>query len=79
MKKVFGDPKEAPPLVEKLTPKEVISFIWKGEGSFVDELIQSIAPHMEDGHLTELRSSIRSHDPSSSDDIQTALRKSLLW
>ncbi|KAI3780786.1 hypothetical protein L2E82_10777 [Cichorium intybus] len=80
MKTVFGDPKNAPPLVEKLTPKETLSFIWKGEGSFVDELIQSIAPHMEDVHLSELRSGIRAHDPSSSDDnTQTALRKSLLW
>lgn len=79
MKTVFGDPKRAPPLLEKLTPKEVASFIWKGEGSVVDELIQCISPHLEDGHLNELRSSIRAHDPSSSDDIQGALRKSLIW
>ncbi|KAK9051970.1 hypothetical protein SSX86_028598 [Deinandra increscens subsp. villosa] len=79
MKTVFGDPKRAPPLLEKLTPKEVVSYIWKGEGSFVEELIRCIAPHLEDGHLNEVRSSIRAHDPSSSDDILVALRKSLIW
>lgn len=79
MKTVFGDPKRAPPLLEKLTPKEVVSFIWKGEGSLVDELMQCIGPQMEDGYLNELRSNIRARDPSSSDDIQGSLRKSLIW
>uniref|UniRef100_A0A251UH02 Putative vacuolar protein sorting-associated protein 35 n=1 Tax=Helianthus annuus TaxID=4232 RepID=A0A251UH02_HELAN len=32
-----------------------------------------------DGHLSEVRSSIRAHDPSSSDDVLGALRKSLIW
>ncbi|MFS8024584.1 putative [histone H3]-lysine(4) N-trimethyltransferase chromatin remodeling SET family [Helianthus anomalus] len=79
MTNVFGDPKRAPPLLERLSPKEVVSHIWKGEGSFVEELIQCIAPHLEDGHLSEVRSSIRAHDPSSSDDVLGALRKSLIW
>ncbi|KAF5822242.1 putative vacuolar protein sorting-associated protein [Helianthus annuus] len=79
MTNVFGDPKHAPPLLEQLSPKEVVSHTWKGEGSFVKELIQCIAPHLEDGHLTEVRSSIRAHDPSSSDDVLGALRKSLIW
>ncbi|PWA74297.1 F-box domain, cyclin-like protein [Artemisia annua] len=79
MKTVFGDPKRAPPLLEKLTPKEVVSFIWKGEGSLVDELMQCIGPQMEDGYLNELRSNIRARDPSSSEDIQGSLRKSLIW
>ncbi|XP_071698145.1 histone-lysine N-methyltransferase ATXR3-like [Rutidosis leptorrhynchoides] len=79
MKTVFGDPKRAPPLLEKLTSKQVASFIWKGEGSFVNELMQCLAPHLEDAYLNELKSSIRAHDPSSSDDIQGGLRKSLLW
>uniref|UniRef100_A0A251UZN7 ATXR3 C-terminal domain-containing protein n=2 Tax=Helianthus annuus TaxID=4232 RepID=A0A251UZN7_HELAN len=79
MTNVFGDPKRAPPLLERLSPKEVVSHIWKGEGSFVEELIQCIAPHLEDGHLREVWSSIRAHDPSSSDDVLGALRKSLIW
>ncbi|KAI3736251.1 hypothetical protein L6452_15789 [Arctium lappa] len=78
MRTVFGDPKKAPPLLEKLTPKEVVSFVWKGEGSFIEELIQCIAPHLEDGHLNDLRANIRAHEPSS-DDIQGGLRKSLIW
>ncbi|KAJ0511149.1 hypothetical protein HanIR_Chr11g0548751 [Helianthus annuus] len=72
------NPKPAPSLLERLSPKEV-SHIWKGEGSFVEELIQCIAPHLEDGYLSEVRSSIRPHDPSSSDDVLGALRKSLIW
>ncbi|KAJ0467173.1 hypothetical protein HanIR_Chr14g0682391 [Helianthus annuus] len=81
MTNVFGDPKRAPPLLEQLSPKKVVSHTWKGEGSFVKELIQCIAPHLEDGHLTEVRSNIRAHDPSSSssDDVLGALRKSLIW
>ncbi|KAL8228458.1 hypothetical protein R6Q57_016042 [Mikania cordata] len=79
MKNVFGDPKRAPPLLEKLTPQEVVSHIWKGEGSFVDELLRCIAPHLEDGHLNEVRSGIRARDPSFSDDVLGTLRKSLIW
>ncbi|KAJ0714180.1 hypothetical protein HanPI659440_Chr13g0486641 [Helianthus annuus] len=79
MTNMFGDPKRTTPLLEQLSPKEVVSHIWKGEGSFVEELIQCIAPHLEDGHLSEVRSNIRAHDPSSSDDVLGALRKSLIW
>ncbi|KAK2987988.1 hypothetical protein RJ640_011251 [Escallonia rubra] len=77
----FGDPKKAPPPLEKLTPEEAVSFIWKGEGSLVEELIQSMAPHMVDSVLNDLRLNIRAHDPSGScsDGIQRELRKSLIW
>ncbi|KAE9457787.1 hypothetical protein C3L33_10325, partial [Rhododendron williamsianum] len=77
---VFGDPKKAPPPLERLSPEATISFLWKGKGSLVDELIRCMAPHMDDSMLNDLRSKIRSHDPSSaSDDIQKELRKSLIW
>ncbi|KAK1388983.1 Histone-lysine N-methyltransferase ATXR3 [Heracleum sosnowskyi] len=79
MRCVFGDPKKAPPPLERLSPEEAVSYVWKGEGSLVDELLHCMAPYMEDSTLNDLRSSIRSHDPSGSDDIQRALRKSLLW
>lgn len=79
MRCVFGDPKKAPPLLERLSPEEAVSFVWKGEGSFVEELIQCIAPYLEDRSLNDLRSSIRAHDPSGSDDLQRELRKSLIW
>ncbi|KAL7000231.1 hypothetical protein U1Q18_001379 [Sarracenia purpurea var. burkii] len=79
MRCIFGDPKKAPPPLERLSLEEAVSFLWNGEGSLVDELIQSMAPHMDDGMLNDLKSKIRAHDPSGSDDMQKELRKSLIW
>ncbi|CAK9161370.1 unnamed protein product [Ilex paraguariensis] len=79
MRCVFGDPKKAPPPLEKLSPEEAASYLWKGEGSFVEELIQCMVPHMEEGVLNDLKSKICGRDPSGSDDIRRELRKSLLW
>lgn len=79
MRCVFGDPKLAPPPLERLSSEDVVSFIWKGKGSLVDELLQCMAPHMDDGLLNDLKSGIRAHDPSGSDDITGELRKSLIW
>ncbi|PPS10861.1 hypothetical protein GOBAR_AA09790 [Gossypium barbadense] len=79
MRCVFGDPKKAPPPIERLSPEEAVSFLWKGEGSLVEELLQSMAPHVEDETLNELRSKIQAHDPSWSDNILKELQKSLLW
>lgn len=79
MRCVFGDPKKAPPPVERLSPEETVSFLWKGEGSLVEELIQCMAPHVEEDVLNDLKSKIQAHDPSGSEDIQRELRKSLLW
>ncbi|KAK1393240.1 histone-lysine N-methyltransferase ATXR3-like [Heracleum sosnowskyi] len=76
---VFGDPLKAPCPIERLSPVEAISQVWKGEGSLVDELLHCMAPYMDDRELDSLKSSIRAHDPSGSEDIQGALRKSLLW
>lgn len=79
MRRVFGDPKKAPPPLERLSSKDLVSVLWKGDGSLVDELLQSMAPHMESHLLTELRSKIRAHDPPESDCLYRDLRKSLLW
>ncbi|KAL7219013.1 hypothetical protein ACSBR2_012143 [Camellia fascicularis] len=79
MRCVFGDPKKAPPPLERLSPEAAVSFLWKAEGSLVDELIQCMAPHMDDSMLNDLKSKIRAHDPSGSDDIQKELRRSLIW
>ncbi|RZR79767.1 hypothetical protein BHM03_00005574 [Ensete ventricosum] len=79
MRSVFGDPKKAPPLVEKLTAEGLISILWKGEGSLVEDLLHSMAPHVEADLLSDLKSKIQAHDPSGSDNIQSELRKSLLW
>ncbi|KAE8686536.1 Histone-lysine N-methyltransferase ATXR3 [Hibiscus syriacus] len=79
MRCVFGDPKKAPPPIERLSPEEAVSFLWKGEGSLVEELLQCMAPHVEDEMLNDLRSKIQAHDPSRSDNINKELHKSLLW
>lgn len=79
MRHVFGDPKNAPPPLERLTPEETVSFVWNGDGSLVDELLQSLSPHLEEGPLNELRSKIHGHDPSGSADVLKELQRSLLW
>ena len=79
MRRVFGDPKMAPPPLEKLSAEDLVSVLWKGEGSLVEELLQSMVPHMEVDLLNELKSKIRAHDPSASDHLNRELRKSLLW
>ncbi|XP_073279990.1 histone-lysine N-methyltransferase ATXR3-like [Primulina huaijiensis] len=79
MRCVFGDPKKAPPPLERLNPESAVSYIWKGEGSFVEELIQGMAPHLDDVLLRDIKAKIRAHDPSGSDDIRMELRESLLW
>ncbi|GMI74776.1 SET domain protein 2 [Hibiscus trionum] len=79
MRCVFDDPKRAPPPIERLSPEEAVSFLWKGEGSLVEELLQCMAPHVEDETLNDLRSKIQAHDPSRSDNILKELQKSLLW
>ncbi|PIN14920.1 histone H3 (Lys4) methyltransferase complex, subunit SET1 [Handroanthus impetiginosus] len=79
MRCVFGDPKRAPPPLEKLSPEAAVSYLWKGQGSFVEELIQCMTPHIEEATLRELRAKIRGHDPTGSDNIEMELRKSLLW
>lgn len=79
MRCVFGDPEKAPPPLERLSSEEAVSFIWRGEGSLVEELLQCVAPHLEDSVLSDLKAKIRAHDPSRLDDLETGLRKSLIW
>ncbi|KAI3862666.1 hypothetical protein MKX03_018079 [Papaver bracteatum] len=79
MRCVFGDAKKAPPPLQKLTPEEIIYALWKGEGSFVEELLQCMGHHVEENLLNDLMSKIQAHDPSGSDDLLGELQKSLLW
>ncbi|KAF8369961.1 hypothetical protein HHK36_032009 [Tetracentron sinense] len=51
MRCVFGDPRKAPPPLEKLSPKAAVSILWNGEESLVEELLQCMAPHMEEALL----------------------------
>ncbi|CAN1232252.1 Histone-lysine N-methyltransferase ATXR3 [Linum perenne] len=79
MRCVFGDPKKAPPPIERLSPEETVSVLWKGEGSLVEELLQCMAPHMDSDKLSDLKSKIRAHDPSDSTNVRKDLHKALLW
>lgn len=76
---VFGNPKQAPPPLQKLSPEEMASVLWNGEGSLVNQLLECIAPHITDHMLQDLRGEIRTHDPSNSGNIEKDLHKSLLW
>lgn len=79
MRCIFSDPKLAPPPLEKLSPEETVSVLWKAEDSLVSELLQCMVPHVEEGVLNDLKLKIQSHDPSDSDDIPKELQRSLLW
>nr|POE95007.1 histone-lysine n-methyltransferase atxr3 [Quercus suber] len=56
-------------------PDWVVAYLacLKEEGSFVKEVLQCIAPHVEEGILNDLKSKIHAHDPSGSNDIQKSL------
>ncbi|CAN0914646.1 Histone-lysine N-methyltransferase ATXR3 [Linum grandiflorum] len=79
MRCIFGDPKKAPPPLERLSPEETVSVLWKGEGSLVEELLQCMAPHMDSDKLNDLKTKIRAHDPSDSANVKKELHKALLW
>ncbi|KAF9589653.1 hypothetical protein IFM89_026787 [Coptis chinensis] len=79
MRCIYHDPKKAPPPLKKLNPEEVVSVLWKGEGSLVEELLECMVPHTEESLLNDLRSKIHGHDPSGSDDLMGELQNSLLW
>ncbi|KAK7404932.1 hypothetical protein VNO78_05993 [Psophocarpus tetragonolobus] len=79
MRCIFGDPVKAPPPLEKLSPQAVVSFLWKGEDSFVEELLKCLACHVEEPTLNDLKSKIDARDPSSAGDIRKEVQKSLLW
>ncbi|CAI0460733.1 unnamed protein product [Linum tenue] len=79
MKCIYGDPKKAPPPLERLCPEETVSVLWKGEGSLVEELLQCMAPHMDLDKLNDLKSKICARDPSDCADVQKELQRSLLW
>lgn len=79
MRCAFKDAKKAPPPIEKFSAEGMVSVLWKGEGSLVEDLLHSMAPHVEPNVLSDLKSKIQAHDPSGSDNIENAIRKSLLW
>ncbi|XP_051116408.1 uncharacterized protein LOC127241415 [Andrographis paniculata] len=69
--KYFGDPKEAPPPLERVSPE--------GEGSFIEELIQCMAHHMDDNILKDLKTNIQARGSFGIDYPQTNLRGYLIW
>lgn len=79
MRKLYGDAKKAPPPLERLTGEEMVSALWKGEGSLVSDMLESMEPHMDPDLFSELKSNICTHDPSGSDDPSRSLRYCLLW
>jgi [histone H3]-lysine4 N-trimethyltransferase ATXR3 len=79
MKKLYGDAKKAPAPLERLTGEEMVSALWKGDGSLVSDMLESMEPHMDPDLFSELKSKICAHDLSESDDPHRNLRRCLLW
>ena len=78
MRCAFGDPKRAPPPLERLSPDELVTEIWTGEKSLVKELLQYLVPHLQPSAMDELQTKVLAHLPSGS-DLASELKKSLLW
>lgn len=76
LRKLYGESKEGPPPLRLLTGGELVHKIWVGEGSVINSLFKSMAPHQDKSVLHELYRRVRAHDPGHS---LKALRKSLLW
>ncbi|KAJ1698179.1 hypothetical protein LUZ63_006691 [Rhynchospora breviuscula] len=79
MRKLYGDAKKAPPPLERLTGEEMVSALWNGEGSLVNDMLESMEPHMDSDLLSELKSKICARNPSGADDPYRDLRRCLLW
>ncbi|XP_078428561.1 SET domain protein 2 [Wolffia australiana] len=78
MRCAFGDPKKAPPPLERLTPEELVTAIWTGKDSLVEELLGTLASHLQSLVVDDLRSKVAAHTPSGP-DLHSNLKKSLLW
>ncbi|KAK9133618.1 hypothetical protein Scep_013146 [Stephania cephalantha] len=69
----------APPPLKKLNPEAIVSSIWKGEGSFVEEILQCMTPHVGEDVLNKLKYKIDSHDPSAFDDDYKTVTSPLVY
>lgn len=78
MRCAFGDPKKAPPPLERVGPEMLVASLWTAEGSLVEELLRCLSPHLEASALGELRAKVRARSPSGP-DLPAELRRSLLW
>ncbi|CAA6671908.1 unnamed protein product [Spirodela intermedia] len=47
MRCAFGDPKKAPPPLERVGPEMLVASLWTAEDSLVEELLQCLSPHLE--------------------------------
>ncbi|XP_051124963.1 histone-lysine N-methyltransferase ATXR3-like isoform X2 [Andrographis paniculata] len=79
MRCLFDDPKEAPPPLERLSPEAVVSHLWEGEGSFVDELLRSMAPRVSRKRLKNLKTMIHARGSFGPYLQETKFQNSLKW
>jgi len=79
IRKLHQDPTKAPPPLRKLKAAELVSLLWKGEQSLVEELLRCMGPYVDAERLNRLKQQIHAHDPSGSKNVEKGLRESLLW
>ncbi|KAL3697909.1 hypothetical protein R1sor_011985 [Riccia sorocarpa] len=73
---LYREPSAAPPPVRKLDPREMVQWIWKKQNSVVNELVQSLAPHLKSEALMEFKAAIGRNSPN---DNGVNLHMALLW
>lgn len=79
IRKLHQDPTKAPPPLRKVKAAELVSLLWKGEHSLVEELLRCMGPYVDADRLNRLKQQIHAHDPSGSKNVEKGLRESLLW
>lgn len=79
IRKLHQDPTKAPPPLRKLKAAELVSLLWKGDQSLVEELLRCMGPYVDAERLNRLKQQIHAHDPSGSKNVEKGLRESLLW
>ncbi|XP_057838042.2 histone-lysine N-methyltransferase ATXR3 [Cryptomeria japonica] len=79
IRNIHQDPKKAPPPLRKLDSTELVSLLWKGENSLVEELLRCMANHVDVERLNRLKQQVHMRELSGSKNIEKSLRESLLW
>eukprot|EP01018_Ginkgo_biloba_P011217 Gb_22849 [translate_table: standard] len=75
----YHDPRKALPPLKKLMAAELVSLLWNGEQSLVEELLRCMTPYVDAERLNDLKRQVHAREPSNSENVEKSLRESLLW
>ncbi|KAL0306944.1 UNVERIFIED_CONTAM: Histone-lysine N-methyltransferase ATXR3 [Sesamum radiatum] len=70
MRCVFGDPKKAPPPLQRLSPEEAVSYLWKGRGVIGGGTYPVHGSSYGGCHFERPQGQVHAHDPSGYDDTE---------